>query len=34
VVGAGIEMLTPKRGVDFNDYLGRVYQKREAQLFA
>jgi len=24
--GAGIEMLTPTGGVDFNDYLARVYQ--------
>jgi outer membrane biosynthesis protein TonB len=33
-VGAGIEMLTPTEGVDFNDYLARVYQSVKRNWFA
>ena len=33
-VGAGIEMLTPNEGVDFNDYLARVYQSVKRNWFA
>ena len=33
-VGAGIEMLTPNEGVDFNDYLQRVYQSVKRNWFA
>jgi outer membrane biosynthesis protein TonB len=31
---AGIEMLTPTEGVDFNDYLARVYQSVKRNWFA
>jgi len=31
---AGIEMLTPNEGVDFNDYLARVYQSVKRNWFA
>jgi len=34
VCGAGIEMLTPTEGVDFNDYLARVYQSVKRNWFA
>jgi outer membrane biosynthesis protein TonB len=33
-VGAGIEMLTPTEGVDFNDYLNRVYITVKRNWFA
>jgi outer membrane biosynthesis protein TonB len=33
-VGAGIEMLTPTEGVDFSDYLARVYQSVKRNWFA
>ena len=33
-VGAGIEMLTPTEGVNFNDYLARVYQSVKRNWFA